>query len=333
VFNSRLSSVLRPGIKSKFWEKMLKILVKVVLRGAFVTLTLFLFVSESGFNYNPAANWNDVLAGVAPWPFIGRQLVPICIHGILMVLPESASKASGLWDFSAKGGLALLSLLWLFLFYSSFFIELLARQYTQNSWYSYWCSLFFLFPGLCLFFAFGYFYDFATVFCATALLYFISKNKPGHSLAVFSMLSINRETSFLFIPLFLCLEVKNYKTALCIATIIYSLTRCLIWVYYFNNHSIEPVPSLGAHLTEFYANLFDYFEEVFFLISVTLLVYFNWPKIPHPLRTNVIIVYPLSIAYVLKGWPHELRVFFEVYPALFLILAWRLHSLATENTG
>lgn len=168
-------------------------------------------------------------------------------------------------------------------------------------------------------------YDFPTLFLTTLALYLLYKQEFNAYIVVFLLASLTKETSLLLIIFFVFHFRKIDKTKLVklalIQIIVYVIVRLAIMFRFRNNSGTSIEFHFAEHITSYAQNPWltvVLFSSIIILVIVAIrLKGSDSIFIKDALLT---IGLPLLILYFISGVPFEIRIFFEIYPIVFLAL-------------
>lgn len=175
-------------------------------------------------------------------------------------------------------------------------------------------------------------YDFATIATFSLCLVLLHRQLLGWYQAVFFLACLNRETAFLLILFFIYhfwgkLECKTFFTHLIIQVVVFAGVRVMMFYKFFYNPGTLAQFNIFKNLREFINSPFLTIIVITIILGLFYLTITVWPKIPKFLQEVVIVFVPLlALMYIFLGRAFELRVFIEVFPALFVIIAIRINN-------
>jgi hypothetical protein len=310
-----------------------------------------LYADFSSFTGYPTMSLAAMLNGTAVRPFVSRALVPILIRWItahtsdffqyqVMLACTSRGFAT---EFYVHGytfeKAVLLTLTFLFYLGTALVMRSLARRYyglsSNAAWLAGLASLAFI-P--LLFSAYSHLYDPPTIFFSSAmLLACVAGSDAGFGILLL-VASINRETAVLYLPVYLvfcALRIRKLNGARVAALrraifpLLFSAALAAGWFvirYRINQryaHNRGGV--LDFHLLDHNLRLFSVAPlagawSLFIGLIIAIFVASQWRSKPRELRWSLILLLvPLAIGSLIYGYVEELRVYFELYPLLFLL--------------
>lgn len=311
----------------------------VLLALCFFVFAIYLNVTNIGSNQR--ASLLKMMAGTADLPFQSRVLVPAIIKILTNVLPVNlfsqiefplfATAINNLSDHTPETLPAWLAVFLMLaaLIGSVFALQLLMRKlgFPSRAIY-FWSALYPL--TFMVFFLAAYIYDFPSLFLFSAALYTLAPPKPNEShslhkwllyLVLFSLATLNKETSLLLLLVYALVYFGKLKTAEFVQwataqAVIYAGVRYWLLNLYSNN---------PGSAVEYYWPLYLEYPLLLLisLLALVLLCFFivrGWNSKPLFLRRALVISAPLVLLYFLFGYPLEIRVFLEAYPVVYLLL-------------
>lgn len=317
----------------------------------FVAAFIFgVFVVLSGVNTGDFATTSDMVYGRANKPFVYRALLPMTARTIAAITP-TAIRSDINESFAATDFVQTLPdvyivedqyLYEIFLVNVLMYIALIGFIYSmrfltasvfqisdkRNNLASL-VALLLIVQG----FVFGYIYDFSALLLMT-LSYglLVRKNLLAYVL-LFPLVTLNKETSILLILVywlhFHTMEDKRtFYTYLAAQIGTFVIIKIALYWAFRDNLGDSFEFHLPEHFIE-YQRIFREFPLLiiyYFVIMIgpSLLMAYRWEEKPLFLQNALLTFGPLFFLYLLFGFPFELRVFYEIYPIVFLII---LHSM------
>lgn len=188
--------------------------------------------------------------------------------------------------------------------------------------------------GLTAFIYNAKFYDFSSIFLFTFGLTLLANDSPPLSppmggimggiqkrdrlyLAMFVLGCLNKETIILLS--LIAFHKRRSLRHLGLQLVIFGLIRGALMLLYQDNHG----GIVEHHFNEYVAAFLAYPIGMTLPICLVIgLVIFKWSGKPALLKATFMIGFPiLSLLSLFWGYPFEYRVFMEVYPAMFLLMA------------
>jgi len=310
-----------------------------------------LFADFSSFTAYPTMSLQAMVTGTAVRPFVSRALVPILIRWItahtsdflqyqIMMAATSHGFATEFYvhGYSLEKAI-LLALTWLFYLATALIMRSLARRYYALSetaaWFAGLASLAFI-P--LLFTYYSHLYDPPTIFFSAAMLMACTSGSNIGFALLFLPACVNRETAILFLPVYLAfqslrLRLRAGSTIAALRRIalplLYSIALAAAWYairfqinqrYLHNRGGVLDFHLLDHNLRLFALAPLAASWSLFIALIVAIFCLTNWRTKPQPLRWSLILLFiPLFAGSLLYGYVEELRVYFELYPLLFLL--------------
>lgn len=321
----------------KLGSRDVVILLMYLLTSATV---LFVFIVRPGIDGHPRASFPDMVDGTAHKPFVYRALVPACVRFMILVTPDSLEERINT-IFETKRTVRLLG--WQKNYISHYLaaLTLMLLSFVGYAWtLRRLTAHFFDFPlfvtemvpvgGLLilqLFFRYySYLYDPSNLFLFSAAIVMIVTGRTAWFYVLFILATINKETSFLLVGLFLLHRLRDSER---LRPLVHAVVLSMIWIvlkgglaYLYRDH---PGSFVEMHL-------FDHNLQVpvthtgslvYFLAVVTLCILVigrDWRTKPAFLRGGLLMTaLPLLILHLFFGYIDELRGYYEAFPFLFLL--------------
>jgi len=169
-------------------------------------------------------------------------------------------------------------------------------------------------------------YDFPTAFFFALGLALLVRGRLLIYLFIFTLSTINRETTFLLIPVFMLYTFKRIKLPLWLAYG-FAQTVILSGIQFVIRYQLRDLPGSPLWFA-FYQNLIDYqahaslaILNIFIFAAFLILVTYGWKSKPEFLRLAFLCMFPfLFIVFILFGRAFEYRVFIEAFPAAILLI-------------
>lgn len=166
-------------------------------------------------------------------------------------------------------------------------------------------------------------YDLATAFLFTLAFYFLATGRDIEYLILFPLICLNRETAILLTVFCIVLSIAckrndidfiGYQVFVWFASQVF-----LRWVFIDSPGVlwIEPM----ENLQKFIADPIRTILHLSVMIIILFLVFRNWKSKPLFLRLAFMTFAPLlMVAYLVLGQAFEIRVFWEVYSVVVLLV-------------
>lgn len=314
-----------------------------VVLGLFTFLVFLTYITESDLNRDERVTVSRIVSFTAHRPFITRALVPgiisvvsaatppsiraraeASVSSLETAFPQATFERGFVYETLVLYGVILASLLGFALSARSLY-EALCPEHARWSFLVPFLALY----GLPPFFQRAYFYDLPTLFLFTACLAQLARERWRSFLFLFALASANRETAIFILPLFVaCYHARRprapFVRLLLAQALVFGLTRFLVARLVAGTQG-GPVE---FHLLDFlqkYA-LFYSFEAATSWIVLLVLILYRWDDKPPMLKWGLWFLVPLFALYFTVGMPREIRVFYEAYPIVCLLVA---HSVMT----
>jgi hypothetical protein len=178
-------------------------------------------------------------------------------------------------------------------------------------------------------------YDLMTAWLFTLAIWYMARGDDIRLLIIFALACLNRETAFLLIICMGMLAIKTGARYLITLqmTLIFILVQLALRIVFHDNAGlvwIEPMQNL--------ARFANHPERTLAHGSITLVLLWtvcrDWKQKPYYFRLALMsLAPPLILMYPVFGQAFEVRVFWEIYPILALLMLPTLHDwLTTKNT-
>jgi hypothetical protein len=292
----------------------------------------------------------EMIYGTAWKPFVYRTLLPTAVRIVSQIVPEDVHKSltentetsefSMLvlkklnWEseYITEYALAMI-FMWLFLFgFLYVFKRLLAEIYLSPDWFTNFISLTALLALPAMFQYYSYIYDFPTLFLFTLGLLFIIKHKWSYFLVLFFISCFNKETVILLTMIFAIHFYKNekvnkelYYQLIAVQIFIFISIKILLYFLFLNN----PGGLVEFHLFDRNYLIFNGYTIATFMVWLVIFIaiFSKWKAKPEFLKDAVWIAVPLVILTFFLGYLDELRDYYEVFPIVFLLIAYNIASI------
>jgi hypothetical protein len=172
---------------------------------------------------------------------------------------------------------------------------------------------------------FGYIYDLPQLAFAAALVYLMARRWDFAYLAVFALACLNKETTVLFVPLYVYYNWRKESTWRLAA-----MTSAQLAIFAAIYVALQRIFSAngGVPIEHYWIDQFNFLVAPNSwpgVVSVLLMVFLLAVGLrgAHRLLRGVFVLAPpLALLFLYGGWPGEYRVLFEIWP--LLIVAWTL---------
>lgn len=301
---------------------------------------LFVFMVRPGVDGHPRASFPAMVDGTAHKPFVYRALVPACVRLVLAATPDGLENRINA-AFESKRTVRILGwrreyisyyLAAMILMLISFVGYAYALRNLTARFYDYQRVVTDMVPigGLLvlpLFFRYySYLYDPSNLFLFTAGIVMIVSRRTAWLYVVFIMATLNKETSFLLVGLFLLhrwRDGKGFATlghAAMLSALWVAIKGGLAWVYRDNPGSLVEMHLMDHNIR---VPAEHTLSMLYFIAVVALCVVVigrDWNTKPSFLRGGVLMtVVPLLLLHLFFGYIDELRGFYEALPFVFLL--------------
>jgi len=280
-----------------------------------VISSMFFAVYIKDFPWNdPRFGLADMINGTAHKPFIYRVLVPSLIKIALSIYPLRAQFYASILMYIFLVGFGL----------SFRFLVETFREYDNNS---ITISLAVL-PALFLLrlpYPYAQVYDLATLCLFTLGLALMARNKWPAFAIVYFLGCLNKETAILLSVVFIIYFHRRitghfFLRLLLTQVVIYGVIRIWLMWQYRNNPGDTVEFNLSRHMIAM--ALLPVFTTVYSIFGALgfWIIFRKWESKPLFLRQTAVSVFPLLLVlYLLFGSPFEFRVFYEIFPVMFLL--------------
>jgi len=177
-----------------------------------------------------------------------------------------------------------------------------------------------------------YLYDFATLLFFTLGLLLLRRRQWRWFLAVFAVSCFNKETTILLTLVMAIdyagrLEPRAYRSLLAIQIAVFLASRAILFLAFHGNPGSDLEFHLMDHNLRFLLKAYP-LASVMAWVLVAALVAFDWRNKPRILRNSLWMLVPLLSLASVFGYLDELRDFYEVFPAVVLLMAYSLVRVA-----
>lgn len=252
--------------------------------------------------------------GVAPKPYIFRALIPLSVRTLKVFLPSLDEKiiASILLYFSLIG-------------------YILSMRYLAKAFWlvSIPIDIAVLLSPIALaplMIVANHIYDFGILFLFTLGLALLAHARYKWFVILFPFICLAKETAVLLTIFFAVFYVsrlnrRTYLRMLFLQGFVYVIVRVALTIAFRDN----PGGNIDYHVSEWLLAIS--ISPILLLsfygilgIVIAILVMFYWKDKPIFLRYSVVVMVPILLSlHFMFGIPYELRVFYEVFPALYLL--------------
>jgi len=301
-------SVAWTNPNSKRYQVIVVILVCIVAGG------VFLYYSNRLWWNEPELGLIDLVNGAAPKPYIYRVLIPFTVRMLISIFPGVAVKlTASLIMFLALVGFV-------------FSLRYLVKAFWRISIPIDIAVLLSPFALAPLMIVANHIYDFGILFLFTLGLALLAHGRFKWFVVLFPFICLAKETAVLLTIFFAIFYVRRlnwrtYLSTLFFQGFIYVTIKVALTFTFRDN----PGGNIAYHVSEWLLALS--ISPVLLIsfygvlgIVIAILVVFYWKDKPLFLRYSVVVIVPILIfLHAIFGIPYELRVFYEVFPALYLL--------------
>jgi hypothetical protein len=297
------------------------------------------FLFHPGINWYARARFVDMVSGTAYRPYVFRALVPDIIRTVSSVTPAPLKHAAvalieGTRSVQTLGWEHEFLFEYLFgvaIFFGCFIGLAVVLRLLLKSLYRFppWVADLMPLVGLIAlpaFFRFyNHLYDPATLLLFSLGLWFLVSGKRVWFYLIFALAVFQKETSILLVALYVIWSRGTMsKRGLTLSTLalvsFWFLGRMLVWQRFASN----PGSFVEFHLEDHFLALWTNLPALLYLAGMGVvwgfLVGYRWKEKPPLLRTGLIVMLaPLIALAAFFGTVDEMRQYFEVYPAAFLL--------------
>ncbi len=321
----------------KYW--VIYLLISAIL--------LSIFLLDNGINNFNRARFVDVIKGEAYKPYVYRVLIPIIIRASSVITPKYIkqyvvdnissnsvvikifNKLNWEREYILEYSLAVIIIYFSLIGFLLSFRYLLILNYSildPNREYISFYALFGLIPFMKFY---GCLYDIPTLFLFTLGLGLILSENWKWYISIFAISCLNKETTILLTLVFIMhIGLKNivhnkfYIFLLLLQLTIFTLIKAILFNIYRNN----PGSFLEYHLFDHNIGLLKSYpvSTLFVWTAISILVIYKWKEKPLFLKRALIIIIPIFIMCLFFGIIDELRVYYEVYPIVVLLIAYSI---------
>jgi len=307
---------------------------------------LIIFVIFPGINDDKPSKFGDMIYGKASKPFVYRVLLPATVRMLSAPVPQTLRNTiSNKIENSISLNKLFKKLKWekelaveysfamLIMFLSLWGFSIAVRYlfilfYNTSSWFADSVSVLALLGLPTMFQYTSFIYDFPLLLLYTLGLIFLYKQDWIKFLIIFLVGCINKETTILLTLVFYIyykssLKKELFNKLLVAQFAIFILVKSLLYFVFKNN----PGTFIEFHLIDHNLRLLIGYDLtlVAAVLGLILLVFYKWNEKPNFLKTSLWMFIPLIILTLFLGYLDELRDYYEVYPAVIILIA---HSTA-----
>lgn len=262
---------------------------------------------------DPNSTLDTLMNGTAPRPYVYRMFIPLLIRMAVFVLPLPATIYASLLIYFSLLGFAISIHSFSVLYWKSD----MAVDFVGA------ISLIMLLP---LTLWNEHVYDFATLLLFSLALMFMAQARWRLFFLVYTLGCLNKETtvflSLIFFVAFWHRARDSFFWKLLGGQLaVYTVIRLIIMWSFQNNPGGIIENHFADHIAALHMAPALVLTHMVFGIVLILLAAWNWRKKPFFLRKAAIVLVPvLFVLYLLGGYPLEIRVFYEAYPIILLLI-------------
>lgn len=294
---------------------------------------------------NERATFPGMIRGTAAKPFVNRTLLPSLVRlaaaaipaeskqkldqAIAHFAPERVRRQKWYPEYNVECCLALALIYLSLLGFMMVFRNLLKALYLTPGWVADMLPVIAILI-LPIFFHAGthYVYDFPALFFFTLLLLLLLRKNWTYFYPSFILAILNKETMILIslifaIHFFSRMSKSHFYFHLLTQCGIFLLLKSILFMIYKNNPGVLFEFHLKENIYYFYA-LYNY-GYVAAMIVLMLLIFYKYSEKHIFLRNSIIIMIPLLVLHLFFGLLPEIRVYYEIYPVLLLLIC---HTMA-----
>jgi hypothetical protein len=276
----------------------------------------------------------DQMQSKAWKPFVYRAFVPLALRAIKAPIPESTLMGINSWAATQMRtntpflDLLLTKCIWYasIVLFAFAFIYLARAFYVVNTLYLHVLSLLAV-AGLRVFFCYhSYIYDPTHVLLFTLCLALMARGKWLPYLLVFAAASINKETSILLTATYFfafrrSLPARIFRRQLVLQVLIFVLVKGALTLAFLDQRGA----GLEYHLDHNMSLAPLSIAQFVAYVALGAAIAHEWTSKPLLLRWSLAMLLPLVLLTLFFGLLDEYRDYYEVYPAVLLLVG---HSLA-----
>lgn len=325
--------------------------VFIIVLYFFVTTMFWLDFCNPGFMVRPCSNFKHMLDKTACRPYVGRMLTPLILLGVEKVIPQHVQNQFlrcrvGRWLYDiclshtddTKSSIpkhheiaycVMLGFFWLCFAGVLYYMWMLARFWLKNFVLITLAPIVGFFIIHIMMVEIHFLYDPATLLLATAAAYYLSINRKAGYYISFLLLTVNKETSIVLVPLF---YIRNKAKMSGKKVLLHSFLQVLMFVVIRGliSHAVSGNrgPAIEFHLLDHNLCTAAPLNKLYSLavtIFLWFLASFDWKNKPAFLRSALLITAGVLVGSTLFfGWIDELRDYYECVPYLCILVMYTL---------
>lgn len=321
-------------------------LIYYLITGFISICVLIIFVINPGINQDQHSKFEDMVYGNAWKPFVYRTLLPTTVRVLSAPVPEALrTSLSEMVDETESFRQLFEKLNWekyLFVEYTFamvlMFLSLMGFSitvrylftlfYDSSPVIAYLVSILALLGLPTMFQYTSFLYDFPTLFLFTFGLILLYKQDWKKFLILYPIACLNKETTILLTIIFFIyyrprLRTDHFYKLLLIQLTIFVIIKVFLFILFKSN----PGSFVEFHLIDHNMRLLTGYNLslAFTLLGLIIMIYFKWQEKPSYLKIILWTIIPLLILTLFLGYLDELRDYYEVYPAVIILIS---HSIA-----
>lgn len=274
-------------------------------------LLLLAIVTLAANEYARSFDWlaEYYVQGLEDRPYVYRTLIPSLAHL--------------LWSLGLSAQIALRSC-WTFRRLDWYMLSTISLQHSKDRDLQAFMAAALAVPVFLLVFMRDFkVYDIATAAWFALSIGLLARGKLGSYYLLFPIGCLNRETAFLMTLLFIVYFARSPRWAgVMYQAIVYVLVRALVLMAYADQPGVTLLFRPVENIHEFAAHPVQSVIHWTGFALITWLCLRNWSAQPRLLRQAFLVFAPaLMMMYLFFGVSFEIRVFAEIYPVIFGLIA------------
>ncbi len=307
---------------------------------------LVMFVVKPGINDDIHSKFADMVYGNAYKPFVYRTLLPTAVRVLSAPVPgsvknsvaEKIEKTGALnklfkklrWEkqYAVEYFFAMLLMFLSLWGFSIALMHLFKLFYKTSLWFGYSVSVLALLGLPPMFQYTSFLYDFPALLLYTLGLIFLYKQDWKKFLPLFLIACLNKETTILLTVIFFIyfrkkLQNDLFRKLLVAQISVFIVVKIFLSLIFKNN----PGTFVEFHLIDHNLRLLTGYDLTLAVsvLVIFLLVFAKWFEKPKFVKVTFWMIIPLAALTFFLGYLDELRDYYEVYPAVIILIS---HSIA-----
>jgi hypothetical protein len=318
-------------------------LLSAVATVVIASVVLAIFIHSPGIDGSEKARFHEMVYGQAHRPFVTRSLLPFAVRTTAVILPESLHDACTSavvetpflrrifvklrWDpqYALEFAVALVLMGLALVLFRYSLLSLLQATYTAPRTFAHVSSVVAVLALPVFFSYYSHIYDFPNLALFTLCLAAMIRRRWSMYLVTFVLATVNKETSVLLVALWAVYFSRGtfgsrstYFRLLVFQFLIWLIVRGVLIIIFARN----PGGLLEFHLFDHNLGRLRPFglSSAAAWLFIALLAGFRWSAKPLFARMGLLVVVPLMGMAVFFGFFDELRMYYEVYPFLCVLL-------------